>query len=157
MPCLLLKTIVNFFYVLFIFFFFFFFSYFFSMHFKRQHRIWYWIFAVNKAARLAQSVEHQTFNLRVKGSSPLSGLAIFFLLLHWCHVVQLECVQSMSNLCRRFYGVMVSTQDSESCDPSSNLGRTWCTLFVFFSKFYRHVTCFSARTFWMRIRCWKKK
>ena len=28
-----------------------------------------------------------------------------------------------------FYGVMVSTQDSESCDPSSNLGRT----LVFFS------------------------
>ena len=25
------------------------------------------------AARLAQSVEHQTFNLRVKGSSPLPG------------------------------------------------------------------------------------
>ena len=25
----------------------------------------------------------------------------------------------------RFYGVMVSTQDSESCDPSSNLGRTF--------------------------------
>ena len=25
----------------------------------------------------------------------------------------------------RFYGVTVSTQDSESCDPSSNLGRTW--------------------------------
>ena len=24
----------------------------------------------------------------------------------------------------RFYGVMVSTQDSESCDPSSNLGGT---------------------------------
>ena len=24
----------------------------------------------------------------------------------------------------RFYGVMVSTQDSESCDPSSSLGRT---------------------------------
>ena len=23
-----------------------------------------------------------------------------------------------------FYGVMVSTQDSESCDPSSSLGRT---------------------------------
>ena len=30
------------------------------------------------AARLAQSVEHQTFNLRVKGSSPLSGYAHFF-------------------------------------------------------------------------------
>ena len=25
------------------------------------------------------------------------------------------------------YGVMVSTQDFESCDPSSNLGRTSCT------------------------------
>ena len=25
---------------------------------------------------------------------------------------------------QRFYGVMVSTQDSESCDPSSSLGRT---------------------------------
>ena len=24
-----------------------------------------------------------------------------------------------------FHGVMVSTQDSESCDPSSNLGETW--------------------------------
>ena len=24
-----------------------------------------------------------------------------------------------------FHGVMVSTQDSESCDPSSNLGGTW--------------------------------
>ena len=28
-----------------------------------------------------------------------------------------------------FYGVMVSTQDSESCDPSSNLGRTCVHLF----------------------------
>ena len=27
-----------------------------------------------------------------------------------------------------FHGVMVSTQDSESCDPSSNLGET-CELF----------------------------
>ena len=31
-----------------------------------------------RAARLAQSVEHQTFNLRVKGSSPLSGLSHIF-------------------------------------------------------------------------------
>ena len=29
-------------------------------------------------ARLAQSVEHQTFNLRVKGSSPSSGLNFFY-------------------------------------------------------------------------------
>ena len=32
-------------------------------------------------ARLAQMVEHQTFNLRVRGSSPLSG---FFFLQHFC-------------------------------------------------------------------------
>ena len=31
-----------------------------------------------RAARLAQSVEHQTFNLRAKGSSPLSGVSLFF-------------------------------------------------------------------------------
>ena len=34
------------------------------------------------AARLAQSVEHQTFNLRVKGSSPLPGLTFRFPVLH---------------------------------------------------------------------------
>ena len=28
-------------------------------------------------ARLAQSVEHQTFNLRVMGSSPLPGVSAF--------------------------------------------------------------------------------
>ena len=30
----------------------------------------------------------------------------------------------------RFYGVMVSTQDSESCDPSSNLGGAYFLLIV---------------------------
>ena len=34
------------------------------------------------AARLAQSVEHQTFNLRVKGSSPLPGLTFRLPILH---------------------------------------------------------------------------
>ena len=32
----------------------------------------------SRSARLAQSVEHQTFNLRVKGSSPLSGGCFFW-------------------------------------------------------------------------------
>jgi hypothetical protein len=32
---------------------------------------------LQSAARLAQSVEHQTFNLRVKGSSPLMGYSFF--------------------------------------------------------------------------------
>ena len=30
------------------------------------------------AARLAQSVEHQTFNLRVMGSSPILGESVSF-------------------------------------------------------------------------------
>ena len=30
-----------------------------------------------------------------------------------------------------FHGVMVSTQDSESCDPSSNLGKTYYEFYVF--------------------------
>ena len=33
-----------------------------------------------------------------------------------------------------FYGVMVSTQDSESCDPSSNLGRTYLDFAVTYSS-----------------------
>ena len=34
----------------------------------------------------------------------------------------------------RFHGVMVSTQDSESCDPSSNLGGTYKFLLINYSK-----------------------
>ena len=44
----------------------------------------------------------------------------------------------------RFYGVMVSTLDSESSDPSSNLGRTyfffWWLKIVADEKFYRPTT-----------------
>ena len=36
----------------------------------------------------------------------------------------------------RFYGVMVSTQDSESSDPSSNLGGTSSISFSFLSLRY---------------------
>ena len=36
----------------------------------------------NVRARLAQSVEHQTFNLRVKGSSPLLGATFFHKLVY---------------------------------------------------------------------------
>ena len=32
------------------------------------------------------------------------------------------------------HGVMVSTQDSESCDPSSNLGETWSWKLFFFQE-----------------------
>ena len=38
--------------------------------------------------------------------------------------LQLAQFYLFNNNAVRFYGVMVSTQDSESCDPSSSLGRT---------------------------------
>ena len=34
---------------------------------------------LRERARLAQSVEHQTFNLRVMGSSPISGALTFLI------------------------------------------------------------------------------
>ena len=40
-------------------------------------------------ARLAQSVEHQTFNLRVKGSSPLLGAS--FSLFFSCQPMKSDC------------------------------------------------------------------
>ena len=46
-------------------------------------------------------------------------------------VLQPEIV-SLQSPYLRFYGVMVSTQDSESCDPSSNLGRTYDVFFFCF-------------------------
>ena len=46
-----------------------------------------------------------------------------------------------------FHGVMVSTQDSESCDPSSNLGGTW-----FFSH-YHVLVGWSDSVLWS-LRCW---
>ena len=39
-------------------------------------------------ARLAQSVEHQTFNLRVKGSSPLLG-AHFYLKIYCVALIKI--------------------------------------------------------------------
>ena len=39
--------------------------------------VWFLINTMATHARLAQSVEHQTFNLRVAGSSPSSGAVTF--------------------------------------------------------------------------------
>ena len=46
---------------------------------KRQVGVLSWGVSrqLNRHARLAQSVEHQTFNLRVAGSSPSSGVNVF--------------------------------------------------------------------------------
>ena len=41
-----------------------------------------------------------------------------------CHRGRAKAILDPCNSTTRFYGVTVSTQDSESCDPSSNLGRT---------------------------------
>ena len=43
----------------------------------------------------------------------------------WTEAVRANKGQNWACSGTRFYGVMVSTQDSESCDPSSSLGRTW--------------------------------
>ena len=50
------------------------------------------------AARLAQSVEHQTFNLRVMGSSPISGDFIYtiFFLSRSCSLF-LRCIPRKTN------------------------------------------------------------
>ena len=45
---------------------------------KLINSIEHWFYAIGLAARLAQSVEHQTFNLRVMGSSPILGDYVFF-------------------------------------------------------------------------------
>ena len=47
------------------------------------------------AAQLAQSVEHQTFNLRVMGSSPIVGDLILFFFL--AHSLSLRCISSETN------------------------------------------------------------
>ena len=51
-------------------------------------------------ARLAQSVEHQTFNLRVKGSSPLLG-ASFFFTRHGTRVFIRVLVKISRNICQK--------------------------------------------------------
>ena len=51
-----------------------------------------------------------------------------FCFIFWWHLFYIISHDVFSEECNpiltRFYGVMVSTQDFESCDPSSNLGRT---------------------------------
>ena len=46
--------------------------------------------------------------------------------------ISLQICKSSSQIGEQgFYGVMVSTLDSESSDPSSNLGRTWDKVFSY--------------------------
>ena len=65
------------------------------------------------AARLAQSVEHQTFNLRVKGSSPLLGL-----IFKW----NLNAVCPLSNFI--WYGIWQLTISSERLRLSDCIDNT---------------------------------
>ena len=44
------------------------------------------------------------------------------------------------NYAVRFYGVMVSTQDTESCDPSSSLGRTLLYILYHRTKIFKRKT-----------------
>ena len=56
-------------------------------------------------ARLAQSVEHQTFNLRVMGSSPISGAQ--FVLYFGCQPFLLSLMEAGRNL-RKFRSLLGS-------------------------------------------------
>jgi hypothetical protein len=69
----------------------------------------------------------------VPGSNPGRALNIFQKICSAFPDTNLAYIKFpvMNYLQQWFYGVMVSTQDSESCDPSSNLGRT----LLIFKKF----------------------
>ena len=45
-------------------------------------------------AWLAQSVEHQTFNLRVTGSSPVSGCLTFVCPHGFCHLINISYINA---------------------------------------------------------------
>jgi hypothetical protein len=59
---------------------------------------------------------------KVAGSNPAGNILLFGVLLN-SQVMYTTCIPAMS-FTLGFYGVMVSTLDFESSDPSSNLGRT---------------------------------
>ena len=61
----------------------------------------------------------------VPGSNPGGAQNIFYLL---DKLGVISCTGQTIESTRRSYGVMVSTLDSESSDPSSNLGRTYIFL-----------------------------
>ena len=63
--------------------------------------------------------------LSSKQEIPSSNLGVALIFVKLSQEFMLLYIFQLRMLRRpRFYGVMVSTQDSESCDPSSNLGRT---------------------------------
>ena len=53
------------------------------------------------------------------------------------------------HLKQRFYGVMVSTSDSESGDPSSNLGRTFVFFFGHLFYFCLPIFCCSIFSYFL--------
>ena len=53
--------------------------------------------------------------------------------------LEIEMTWNNSGSCKRSHGVMVSTLDSESSDPSSNLGGTFFLFYTFiFLKLISH-------------------
>ena len=53
------------------------------------------------SARLAQSVEHQTLNLRVVGSSPTLGEAFMKYPFHYSDKIVVKCVSWIYHGCRK--------------------------------------------------------
>ena len=62
---------------------------------------------------------------RIPRRSPIQVLTrLNVVCLQWTQTFKVDKIWEWYHIVR-FHGVMVSTQDSESCDPSSNLGGTW--------------------------------
>ena len=69
----------------------------------------------------------------------MPGFSINNFLNVFLNTIQRENAHEFKVVCTRFYGVMVSTLDSESSDPSSNLGRT-CKVVLLLSKIMRSLS-----------------
>ena len=63
---------------------------------QQQRQNFVLVIGIPSNARLAQSVEHQTFNLRAKGSSPLSGVLKFSFFLFFCPTMSFLSSQKVS-------------------------------------------------------------
>ena len=77
---------------------------------------------------MVQWLELKTLNQAIRDQISVEPKFIFICnktnILKSFKSLQLAHYYLFNNNAVRFYGVIVSTQDSESCDPSSCLGRT---------------------------------
>ena len=103
-------------------------------------------------ARLAQSVEHQTFNLRVMGSSPISGEACFLLTLANCIPFYEAWWLATSSTEITQYEVSVEILPCQSTITTTAIANRRSYFRSVESTFYLMMLCSSYR-FWLLIAC----